>query len=311
MPKAILSVGIRYLDSPENEYFREMTLDEYLYQEIPNSLPRLIERDYIRQEFRLWANKILKSYGFNPDEISLRYAAIDVVLDPLIEGGRPLSFPFMINSAFMYKGLNIHGPFVAGHQAGISMVQTFSDVKYARFFLPEKFSGVFTSEFQTSIIANSINGIIENDVVDGFIAALPDRGRDPDTYTKSNIGRVLSGGHITDAAKGKEPLNVWAGNPLRGIPYKLTREVFPHGNVPLYANDFTYYSFLKEDLHNKLLNDRDFLRLTDLIRRLGPMFKAENPDYSEGLLFNPMRNIEFIVGLLNRSMNKGVYNEGA
>jgi hypothetical protein len=306
MPKAVLSVGIRYLDQiTVDEFYQGMTLDEYLYQEVPSSLPRLIERDYVRKEFRTWANDTLQVNGFNPNEVNLRYAAIDVVLDPIREGGKLLSFPFMINSSFTYNGLNIHGPFVAGHQAGMSMVQTFADVKYARFFLPERFSGIFTSDYQTSIIANSIYGIINNKVVDGFVAALPDRGRDPDSYIKSSIGRVLTGGHITDAALEKDPLTIWHDNPLRGIPYKPTSEVFSHRDVQPYAYDFTYYSFLPSELHNELLYDRDFLKLTDLIRKLGPMFKAKHPDLSEGLLFNPSRNIEFIIGLLNRSMSKG------
>jgi hypothetical protein len=303
MPRAVLDVAVRALDErmvADTE--QDPTLDEYLYQVEPTGLPMLIERDYLLGEFIEWTGQELEREGFDPVAINLRYASIDVKLAPLSRHGRDFSFPFMINSVFSYQGLTIHGPFVAGHQAGLSMVQSLSEVKYARFFLPPRFDGKFTSDHQTSIISHSIHGIVSAPGVDGMIAGLPDRGRDPESYVKSNIGRVLTGGHITDAVCGREPGTVWPGNPLRGRPYKLTPAVFAGTEVPLYADDFTYYSFLPDGLHEELLQDRDFLRLTDLIRRFGPMFKARFPDTSTGLLFNPGRNMEFITGLLKRSV---------
>ncbi|MBT2470439.1 hypothetical protein J7E97_21820 [Streptomyces sp. ISL-66] len=301
MPKAVLDVSVRYLDQDlREEYLRSLSLSDYLYQEPPTGLPRLIERDYVKPDFFDWANLKIEEAGFDPKEIELRYASIDVRLAPIRASGRPLSFPFMINSAFTYNGLNLHGPFVAGHQAGISMVQSLSEVKYARFNLPPHLDGVFTSDHQTSVIADSIHGIKTAPGVDGLIAALPDRGRDPEMFQKSNIARVLTGGHITDAAHDREPGTTWPGNHLRGVPFKITPEVYG-GRMPLYANDFTYYSFLRSDLHDELLRDARFLRLIDLIRRLGPSFKANRPNASEGLLFNPQRNMQFITELITRS----------
>ncbi|MEU9193763.1 hypothetical protein [Streptomyces hundungensis] len=301
MPKAVIDVNVRYLDQDlREEYLRNLSLSDYLYQEPPTGLPRLIERDYVKPEFFDWAFSKIEEAGYDPKEVDLRYASIDVRLDPIRESGPPLSFPFMINSAFTYNGLNIHGPFVAGHQAGISMVQSLSEVKYARFNLPPHLDGVFTSDHQTSVIAHSVNGIRTAPGVDGLIAALPDRGRDPEMFRKSNIARVLTGGHITDAAYDREPGTIWPGNPLRGVPFKITPEVYG-GSAPLYANDFTYYSFFRPELHDELLRDARFLRLIDVIRRMGPSFKANRPNASEGLLFNPQRNMQFITELITRS----------
>jgi hypothetical protein len=274
-------------------------MSEYLYQDEPSGLPRLIERDYVRSEFFDWAGTVMEENGFDPASVDLRYASIDVRLQP-IRSTRIFSFPFMINSAFTYEGLNFHGPFVAGHQAGLSMVQTLSEVKYARFNLPPRFDGVFTSDHQTSVIAGSIHGIITAREVDGLVAALPDRGRDPGTFPRSNIARLLTGGHITDAAHGREYGTTWPGNPLRGRPFKIAPRIYAE-KASLYANDFTYFSFLNEDLHRRLLHDAKFLRLIDVIRRLGPSYKANRPDLSEGLLFNPDRNMKFITELLRRS----------
>lgn len=301
MPKAVLDVRVRYLQQGlREEYLRSLRLSEYLYQDEPAGLPRLIERDYIRDEFFDWAGIVFEENGFDPESINLRYASIDVKLQPIRESGRMFSFPFMINSAFTYRGLNFHGPFVAGHQAGLSMVQPISEIKYARFNLPPRFDGLFTSDHQTSVIAGSVQGIIAAHGVDGLIAALPDRGRDPATFQQSNIARLLMGGHITDAARGREFGTVWPGNPLRGRPFKITPRVHTK-NPSLYSNDFTYFSFLGEDLHKELLCDAEFLRLLDVIRRLGPSYKANRPDFSEGLLFNPNRNMKFITELLRRS----------
>jgi hypothetical protein len=301
VPKAVLDVTVRYLHQDlREEYLRDLSMGEYLYQENPDGLPRLIERDYVRPEFFDWSRILLEDNGFDPKEVNLRYAAIDVTLAPINDSGRRLRFPFMINSAFSWNGLNIHGPFVAGHQAGLSMVQSLSEVKYARFHLPPQLDGVFTSDDQTSVISNSVHGIITAPGVDGLISALPDRGRDPEMFRNSNIARVLTGGHITDAARGREPGSTWHGNPLRSTPFKITKLAYGD-KLPLYANDFTYYSFLKPSLHAELLQDARFLRLIDLIRRLGPSFKANRPDSSEGLLFNPKRNMEFITELISRS----------
>lgn len=301
MPKAVLNVKVRYLPPGlREEYLWSPSLSEYLYQDEPMGIPRLIERDYVRSEFFDWARIVFEENGFDPDSVNLRYASIDVKLQPIRESGRIFSFPFMINSAFTYKGLNFHGPFVAGHQAGLSMVQPLSEIKYARFNLPPRFDGLFTSDHQTSVIAGSVHGIIAAHGVDGLIAALPDRGRDPGTFQQSNIARLLMGGHITDAAHGREFGTVWPGNPLRGQPFKITSQVYT-GKPSLYANDFTYFSFLSDNLHNELLRDAEFLRLLDVIRRLGPSYKANRPDFSEGLLFNPNRNMKFITELLRRS----------
>ncbi|MFE5792302.1 hypothetical protein ACFQ8C_06930 [Streptomyces sp. NPDC056503] len=292
---------MRYLQQDlREEYTRTLSLNEYLYQDPPSGLPRLIERDYVRSEFFDWARTVLEENGFDPKEIDLRYASVDVTLAPLNESGRLLRFPFMINSAFTWNGLNIHGPFVAGHQAGISMVQSMSEVPYARFNLPPRFDGVFTSDHQTSVISHSIHGITTAPGVDGLIAALPDRGRDPELFRKSNIARLLTGGHITDAAHDREPGTIWHDNPLRAVPFKITEAAY-EGAQPLYANDFTYYSFLRPELRDAFLRDARFLRLLDLIRRLGPSFKAHRPEFSEGLLFNPKRNMEFINALITRS----------
>lgn len=301
MPKAVLDVKVRYLRQGLcEEYLRDLSLSEYLYQPEPTGLPRLIERDYVRDEFFDWARIVFEENGFDPESVNLRYASIDVRLQPISDSGRTFSFPFMINSAFTYKGLNIHGPFVAGHQAGLSMVQPISEIKYARFNLPPRFDGLFTSDHQTTVIAGSVHGIVAADGVDGLVAALPDRGRDPGTFQRSNIARLLMGGHITDAARGRDAGGIWPGNPLRGRPFKITPRVYTK-NPSLYSNDFTYFSFLGDDLRSELLFDAEFLRLLDVIRRLGPSYKANRPDFSEGLLFNPNRNMKFITELLRRS----------
>lgn len=304
MPKSVLDVRVRVL-TEDTGYGRPGTpildLKDYLYQNPPTGLPRLIEPDYVRPEFRKWADEQLEVEGFDPAATDLRYASIDVRLEPLDPAGPQLSFPFMINSVFTYHGLVIHGPFVAGHQAGLSMVQTRKEPKYARFYLPPRFDDAFTSDHQTAVIAGSIHGIITSPGVDGLVAALPDRGRDPNSFGSSNIARLLTGGHIADVAHGIPYGTYWSGNPLRGLPYKLTPSVFDGREAPLYAEDFTYYSFLRSDLHKALIRDRDFLRLTDLVRRLGPLFKATCSEHSAGLLFNPTRNMQFITELLDRS----------
>ena len=302
MSSIVHSIRIRYYDPEVDELYRErLPYNSYFFSKDPQSLPRLIEADYIMPEFRHWAGQILEENGYEPGEVDLRYAVIDIKFESLANAGVVFSFPFMINSAFRYQGLNIHGPFIAGHHAGISMVQNFSEARYARFLLPPRFTRLFNSDYQTELIAESVHRIATHGKVDGLVAALPDRGRQPKGFVRSNICRVLTGGHIADASKNLRPFSKWPLNPLRGIPFKITDNIFAEGKVPLYSGDFTYYSFLSHDLHDALLSDSRFLRLLDLIRRLGPMFKATFPDLSEGLLFSPESNLEFMSELLTRS----------
>jgi hypothetical protein len=272
-----------------------------MYQTEPAGLPRLIERDYVHPMYPRWCDQQLSREGFDSSAVALQYVAADATLSPIRDGLPPFRFPFLIMSSFKYHGLRIFGPFVAGHQAGISMVQSSAEQQYARFHLPAELSGVFTSDLQTQIIASVMSRIVSHPAADGVVAALPDRGRDPVEYLSSNIARVLTGGHIADVANGVSMFTPRPGNRLRGVPFKLTPNVFGDTSMPLFADDFTFYSFLPARQHQDLLRDDTFLRILSLVRRLGPMFKNDKPDLSEGLLFDPVKNVAFLAHLFRVS----------
>ena len=306
MPGKILSVKLRYVNLGTDqirEYSKRPSLASYFDQRPPHTLPLLVENDYLRVQFAQFASQEIRSNGYDPESISLRMAIVDIELEAIGRQISPLSFPFMINSVFSYNGLRIHGPFVAGHQAGLSMVQSRAEPRYARYVLPEEYTPFFNSASQTRVIGESVAGILSSPGVDGLIAALPDRRRSAADYGQSNIARVLTGGRIDDVVTGRPFFARWKLNPLCGTPFKICEGLFRlrGESPPAFYDDFTYYSFLRPE-YSDLLADADFIRLLNLLRNLGPKYKSLFPEVSEGLLFNPDKNLVVMCGLLQRSL---------
>jgi hypothetical protein len=303
-------VKIRPIDIDDEASLEELRtrppLDRYFFQRPPVTLPRLIERDYADPFFWHWCRRRLEQAGFEHEETQFGYLIVDVELVPQSPDVPTLSFPFMINSTFSFEGLRFAGPFVAGHQAGLSMIQSCLEKRYARYCLPPLHSGVFDSRWQTYVISHSIRGIIDSGAVDGLVAALPNRGRQAGTYAASPIARLLVGGMLTDAVEPDTPgtrersATAAEFNCLNGRPFQLTKYLFTLSNIdpPEFFDDFVYYSFLNDTLHDRLLREPRFLRLLDMIRRLGPTYKCEHRERSEGVLFDPVPNLEIMKTLI-------------
>ncbi|MEL7105300.1 MAG: hypothetical protein AAGM21_05225 [Pseudomonadota bacterium] len=227
---------------------------------------------------------------FDLEEIDLGYAVIDAQIEG--ENGFTASMPFTICSHFRFAGQRILGPFVAGHQAGLSMLQSHREPKYARYYIDRKYSDLWSAEIQTRLIS----GILASarSTVDRFIPALPDRGRPAELWPNSNIARLLTGGDIADAANGFIDHRTVPYNRLRSAPFSVSPCLFRRNGIsaPEFFGDFTYYELSLDEYAEYTIDDR-LLLLLDLLRRSGPLYRSSTSGISEGVLFDPQKNLEF------------------
>jgi len=270
---------------------------EYFSLNEPWSLPRLIEEDYVHPEYPVFYNNVLESNGFDAKDVDLRYNVLDIKINT--HSGNYFWIPFMIFSSFNFQRTTVYGPFIAGHQAGISMVQSPDEPKYTRFYIKPKHSRLFNSSLQTELISNSINCLL-NGTAEVVIPALPDRARDPNEYNKSGIARVLMGGHITDPLTKPYPISYSNNNPLRGNPFSICPGSVNTTFQDYYSTDFTFHKLTNNVKTNSFLTNKNFLSLLVIIRLMGPYFKNQKPQFTNGLLFNPKANIEFVEHFLEK-----------
>lgn len=242
----------------------------------------------------------MREQGYDPDVVNLRYNVLDIRVKT--KNGNGFWLPFMMFSSFYFNDNLIYGPFIAGHQAGLSMVQSSKEQKYTRFFLNSKLSDVFNSDLQTTFIADSISRLVDghSSVV---IPALPNRGRDPNEYGKSGIVRVLMGGHIKDTLISKFPLKFDLMNPLRSNPFSIVPSSIRAGYAEFYSTDFSFHKLTENQETNSLILNERFLSLLVNIRLMGPAFKSEAPEHTKGLLFSTEANLIFVKEFLEKYEN--------
>lgn len=250
----------------------------------------MIENDYLQSDYWHFLERHLSTIGTSPQEIRLGYLVIDVSIAST--NGPTIRIPFTICSHFVLDGLKILGPFVAGHQAGLSMLQSQHEPKYARYYIAKEYSPLWDAEAQTLLISNALYSVIED--FDFFIPGLPDRGRTGASWLSSNIARVLMGGCISDIVLGYKEPRLFPGNPLRGTPFCIAPSVFRESQIltPEFYNDFTYYLISKSATH-EFFPDIKLARTLDALRRAGPLYRAQSAGLSQGVLFDPIKNMEF------------------
>lgn len=266
---------------PVTDVVDRPSIDEFLNQGTPYSLPYFVEDLYFSRDYQAFAADEMEKFGIDPHTCGLSYHVLDL---KVVSPTREAWIPFMILSAFGFKDDRWFGPLVGGHLAGLSMLQP-SGANYAKQTLPDQLSNKFSVEGQSKFLCEALSRLAKL-VQERLVVAIPNRGRIE--LDQSPVCRLLLGGRLDDTVAWQK----WQENCLNFRLYSPTAIAFEEYPSPSTLGSFDFYLWGEP----AMLADPSFVKTTHVIRHLGEQYKRSR-NFSSA--FDPRQNVDFWVRFLN------------